>query len=189
MKNMQYGTSEKAHEEVLDSIPVIGMGNIQKDWIVFKNLKYYPPDWDEINKFVLKPADVLFNRTNSAELVGKTAVYEGSYPKAVFSSYLIGILTKDLYEPKLLSFFINSLYGRSFTSTVVSQEVGQANLNGTKLSRMPIPIMSKYEQIELLGRIEQNISVIEKNNEIIENNLNIIGTLSKSILKFAFEGN
>ena len=86
--NIQYGTSEKANNNS-SGIPVVRMGNIQNGKMIFENLKYYPKSWKGLNEFLLSEGDILFNRTNSAELVGKSAVYESIYPKSVFASYLI----------------------------------------------------------------------------------------------------
>ena len=73
------------------------MGNIYEGELTFDDLKYLPKDWPLLNNFVLTDGDVLFNRTNSAELVGKTAIYKGIHPQAMFASYLIRIsLFKEL---------------------------------------------------------------------------------------------
>ena len=109
-KMIQYGTSEKANADSA-GIPVIRMGNILDGKIILGDLKYFPKQWPQLENFTLQGGDVLFNRTNSMELVGKTAVYKDYYPKAVFASYLIRVrLNRDFYRPELLSFFINSFY-------------------------------------------------------------------------------
>jgi len=79
---IQYGTSEKAGDDPT-GIPVIRMGNIQEGRLTFENLKYMPKHHPEIDKFILSKGDVLFNRTNSAELVGKSAVYENHHPRSI----------------------------------------------------------------------------------------------------------
>ncbi len=187
-KRIQYGTSEKATAD-LSGIPVLRMGNIQEGKIVFDDLKYFPWDWPQINEFLLDEGDILFNRTNSAELVGKTAVYEERYPKAVFASYLIRVETyKVAYSPKVLSFFINSFYGRQYISAVVSQQVGQANVNGTKLSVMPIPLLPYQEQIAMQQQIDTCFSVAEKIERTTEQSLKQAEHMRQSILKSAFEG-
>lgn len=84
---IQYGTSDKANLDP-SGIPVLRMGNIQDGKLDFSDIKYLPKEWPKVDDFILQDGDALFNRTNSAELVGKTAVYKGSYPKAVFASYI-----------------------------------------------------------------------------------------------------
>jgi type I restriction enzyme S subunit len=185
---IQYGTPEKA---VFDTsgIPIIRMGNIINGKIVFENLKYFPKDWLKFKDFILQDGDVLFNRTNSKELVGKTAVYKKNYPIAIFASYLIRVrLKKEFYIPNFLSFFINSLYGRKYINTVASQQVGQANVNGTKLSLMPIPLPPLPEQHQIVAEIESRLSVADQLEKVAEQSFKQAERLRQSILKHAFEG-
>ena len=184
----QYGTSEKA---IGDStgIPVLRMGNIDDGRLIFKKLKYYPKDWPELDKFLLKDGDVLFNRTNSAELVGKTAVYKEYHPASVFASYLIRVqVDNKLYHPDLLGNFINSFYGRKYINSVVSQQVGQANVNGTKLYNMPLVLPPIKEQKEIIERIENRFSILGELDRILSESLTRAERLRQSILRRAFEG-
>lgn len=187
-EKMQYGTSEKATRDA-SGIPVVRMGNIQNGQLIFDNLKYFPrnPPW--LDDFVLRDGDVLFNRTNSAELVGKTAVYKSHHPAAVFASYLIRIkVNRSAYTPTILSFFINSFHGRRYIASVVSQQVGQANVNATKLSSMPIPLAPLSEQQRLIEEIERRFSVIDELEKVVSQGLTQTERLRQSILKRAFEG-
>jgi type I restriction enzyme, S subunit len=126
---VQYGTSAKATEDQ-QGVAVLRMGNIQDGKLDLSSLKFLPEDHDEFPDLLLDIGDVLFNRTNSAELVGKSAVYLGQPEKASFASYLIRVRCSGLL-PELLSGYINSAYGREWVASVVSQQVGQANVNGT----------------------------------------------------------
>jgi type I restriction enzyme S subunit len=185
---IQYGTSEKATNKSI-GIPVLRMGNIQDGKIIFNDLKYFPKEWPRINEFFLQDGDILFNRTNSAELVGKTAVYKKFHPPAVFASYLIRIkIKKNFYVSDLLSYFINSIFGRQYIASVVSQQVGQANVNGTKLSFMPLPFPPLPEQQKIVEEIERRFSVADEVEKTIDQCLKQAERLRQSILKKAFEG-
>jgi type I restriction enzyme, S subunit len=187
-EQIQYGTSEKAGEDPV-GIPVIRMGNIQEGKLAFEKLKYMPRDFPEADKFFLRDGDVLFNRTNSAELVGKTAVYKKCHPKSVFASYLIRIeVDKSFYNPDFLSCFINSTYGRKYIAAVVSQQVGQANVNGTKLASMTIPLPSIEEQAKIVEYVDRYISESAETEVNIERIQFHTNYLRQSILKHAFEG-
>lgn len=70
----EYGTSYKSEKENI-GIPVLRMGNIQNGVIDFSNLKYVSSEIDDLPKLYLRKGDLLFNRTNSYELVGKTGIY------------------------------------------------------------------------------------------------------------------
>ena len=185
---MQYGSSEKASYDST-GIPVLRMGNIQDGKISFVGLKYYPANWSSLNEFLLGDGDILFNRTNSAELVGKSAVYKSEYPKAVFASYLIRVrVNKEFYNPNMLSFFINSFHGHEYISSVVSQQVGQANVNGRKLSMMPIPLPPLSEQNKIVEEIEKLYSLAYNIENNVIQSLRQGERLRQSILKMAFAG-
>jgi type I restriction enzyme S subunit len=184
---IQYGTSEKAKIESA-GIPVLRMGNIKDMTIDFTNLKYMPKDWNH-PELTLNDGDLLFNRTNSAELVGKTAVYKKQHPQATFASYLIRVkINSDKYDPDLLSFFINSGYGKAYIKTVVSQQVGQANVNGTKLANMPIPNIPREKQIKVKENLEKTFTIIDNVSKDIKEFIRKLDKIKQGILKKAFEG-
>ncbi|MDR3577203.1 MAG: restriction endonuclease subunit S [Anaerolineaceae bacterium] len=186
-RKIQYGTSEKAN---LDSsgIPVLRMGNIQDGQLDFSNMKYLPIYTKGLNDLILDDGDLIFNRTNSAELVGKTAVYKNHHIKATFASYLIRVKFQGHCIPDYISFYINSLLGRKFIASVVSQQVGQANVNGTKLANMTIPLPPLAEQLRIVAEVERRLSVIQELEGVVSANLKRAERLRQSILKRAFEG-
>ena len=186
-RKIQYGTSEKAD---LDSagIPVLRMGNIQEGQLDFNNLKYLPEDAPGVKDLVLDEGDLIFNRTNSAELVGKTAVYKSHHPRATFASYLIRAKLDDTTLPDYVSYYINSWYGRQYIASVVSQQVGQANVNGTKLANMPIPLPPLEEQRRIVAEVERRLSVAREVESVVEKALARSTRLRQSVLKSAFEG-
>ena len=93
--SLKYGTSSKSLDE--GDVPVLRMGNLQNGEIDWTDLKY-SIDVVEIEKYLLQEGDVLFNRTNSPELVGKTSIFRGEQ-KAIYAGYLIKIeTTKELHS-------------------------------------------------------------------------------------------
>jgi type I restriction enzyme S subunit len=133
---VEYGSSAKSKKE--GKVPVLRMGNIQDGKLDWEDL-VYTDDKDEIKKYSLKHNDVLFNRTNSPELVGKTAIYKNEQP-AIFAGYLIRIQRKDdLLDGDYLNYFLNSKIAFDYGKTVVISSVNQANINGAKLQSYPIP--------------------------------------------------
>jgi type I restriction enzyme S subunit len=89
IERTDYGTSQKAHQHP-DGIPVLRMGNIQDGRIDLSALKFVPVEAEGLPDLLLAPGDLLFNRTNSFELVGKTAVFRETLP-CTFASYLIRV--------------------------------------------------------------------------------------------------
>jgi len=142
--NVEYGSSAKSKPE--GKVPVLRMGNIQNGKIDWTDLVYTEDD-NEIKKYLLKKDDVLFNRTNTVDLVGKTGIYKGESP-AIFAGYLIRINRKeDLIDADYLTYLLNTKYAKNYGYLVLSVAVGQANINGAKLKTYPIPLPpTKAEQ-------------------------------------------
>ena len=185
-KVMQYGTSAKTNDEST-GVPVLRMGNIVRGVLQINNLKYLPNGHDEFPSLLLDDGDILFNRTNSPELVGKTAVFYSELPTASFASYLIRLKAHGVL-PGILSAYINSPYGREWVRSVVSQQVGQANVNGTKLSRLAVPLMPKAEQVVLDKRLREMMATIDKMEwEVIRANA-MLSRLDRSIFDRALRG-
>jgi type I restriction enzyme S subunit len=148
---VQYGSSAKTSSDA-DGIPVLRMGNIQRGRLDWTDLKYLPRDHEEFPDLLLNEGDLLFNRTNSFELVGKTAVCKDLYSLTSFASYLIRIRPFGVLA-ELLSAYLNSPFARSWIERVVSQQVGQANVNGSKLKALGVPLPPFDEQTEILRRL------------------------------------
>jgi len=184
----QYGTSEKAIGDVED-VPVIRMGNIVDGKIVWDNLKYMRfINGAEKRRYLLSKGDIVFNRTNSVELVGKCAVFEEER-EAVFASYLIRFRIKaSVGDPYFLAMFINSKYGRSYIETNMARAVGQANISASTMHKMLIPVpplkVQKVIVDELLS-IDESIGCI-KNGVLSQ--ISIMNRLPSAFLRQAFSG-
>lgn len=187
-RRIRYGTSDKAEKEN-QGIAVLRMGDIVDGKLRYDDLKFMPHDWDDEEKFLLEDGDLLFNRTNSAELVGKTAVYKKDHPPAVFASYLVRArLYEGICEPEFLAHYINSAYGRAYISRVTSQQVGQANVNATKLASMPFPLPPIVEQREIVGSVDRLLSIADNVASTSASEEMRGSRLRQSILKKAFAG-
>ena len=164
------------------------MGNIFEGRLKREGLKYLPKSHSEFPDLFLEKEDLLFNRTNSPELVGKTAIYMGNPNPCSFASYLIRVQFNNGASSHFVSSFINSAYGRNWIKTVVSQQVGQANVNGTKLQALSIPLPPEKEQKVIVEEIESRLSVAEEVEVAIDINLKRAERLRQAILKKAFPG-
>jgi type I restriction enzyme, S subunit len=184
---IQYGTSARTSDERQDAVRVLRMGNIVDGQIDYKKLKYLPSGHSEFPELLLEDGDILFNRTNSAELVGKTAVYRGVELPTSFASYLIRVRTVG-YLPDLLSAYINSAFGREWVSSVVSQQVGQANVNGTKLRELGVPVMPATEQAEIWRRLAMAFSHINLLASEAARASALVDRLDQAVLTKAFRG-
>ena len=155
--NIQYGSSQKSSPS--GKIPVLRMGNIQNGRIVYDKLVYTSDD-TEIDKYPLAVNDLLFNRTNSKELVGKTAIYKGEMP-AIYAGYLVRV-TPVLLDSDYLNFVMQSQYYWTYCQTVRSDAIGQSNINAEKLKRFIFPLPPLAEQKRIVARLEELLPLCEK---------------------------
>ncbi|WP_035295381.1 restriction endonuclease subunit S [Brevibacillus thermoruber] len=188
IESSTYGTSAKTSEAPSDScIPVLRMGNIHDGEIVTDNLKYLPQDHEDIVRLDLEEGDLLFNRTNSFELVGKTAVVRPEHAgKYTFASYLVRVrlVFKELLSEYVCA-YINSNQGREYLLSQATQQVGQANINPTKLGTLPIPLPPEPE-LRVITAILKRIKTLEKQTDLALNDE--IKRIQNSILQKAFRG-
>jgi type I restriction enzyme S subunit len=186
---VEYGTGSKTGSlRRDDDIPVLRMGNIKEGRLDWTNMKYLPADHADFPRLLLQPGDLLFNRTNSAEHVGKSAVFAGEVARASAASYLIRVRFRSGVNPAWANMVINSLYGREFVASVVSQQVGQANVNGTKLKRFPLPLPPLAEQDQLVDRYDGATEVIDRQLLALGGVMDRSASLRRSLLAAAFDG-
>ncbi len=148
---ISYGSSKKS--ATAGDVAVVRMGNIQAGNLVWDDL-VYTSDESEIQKHLLLDGDVLFNRTNSPELVGKTAVYHSERP-AIAAGYLIVVRCSEEIIPDILAYFLNSPAGRAYCWTVKSDGVSQSNINAKKLAAFEFNLPSLEEQQELVSKLKK----------------------------------
>ena len=183
---VEYGSSAKTNEDST-GVPVLRMGNIFNGELVFDNLKYLPTDHNEFPKLFVEPGDLLFNRTNSPELVGKTAVFKGAAQPFSYASYLIRLRVVNGYAPDFLTAFVNSSHGREWVKRVVTQQVGQANVNGTKLQALVVPLPPCAEQSRIVSELDRRLSLIRGVESEVDANFKRAQALRQSVLLKQFE--
>lgn len=184
VEERKYGTSKKSQKE--GDVPVLRMGNIQEGKIDWGDL-VFTSNQDEIEKYRLIPGDVLFNRTNSPELVGKTAVYNGERD-SIFAGYLIRVRCGEMLLPEYLSYSLNSPQGRAYCWKVKSDGVNQSNINAKKLLAFKLLLPSVKEQKAILNKIEESFQWLDRLLEEYNDTYNLLLKLESAILVKAFSG-
>lgn len=184
-ERFEYGTSAKSLPQ--GRVPVLRMGNLQGGEIDWTDL-VYTNNSSDIGKLLLRLGDVLFNRTNSVEHVGKTAIYRGER-EAIFAGYLIRLhLKSKLADPEFMNIFLNSNAAREYGRSVMGKSVNQANISASKLKDYPLPLPPVEEQ----RRIVQDLRVLRRRvcdlrcgyTEALAD----IADLRESLLQKAFSG-
>ncbi len=154
--NIRYGTSNKSEKK--GTTIVLRMGNIQNGVIDYSDL-VYTSDAEDIKTYKLEYGDLLFNRTNSKELVGKTAIYKAEYP-AIYAGYLVRV-TALIAKSEYLNFTMQSEYYKEWCRRVRSNGVNQSNINAEKLKRLLIPLPPLAEQKRIVAALEACLKLVD----------------------------
>lgn len=179
-----YGSAAKSSKD--GDVPVLRMGNIQSGELDWTDL-VFTSDQDEIAKYELHEGDVLFNRTNSPELVGKSAVFRGGR-KAIFAGYLIRVRCGEQLLPDFLNYNLCSPAGREYCWRVKSDGVSQSNINASKLRAFEFELPGIAEQAEIVRRVELLFAYADRLEARLQAAQTATERLTPSLLTKAFRG-
>lgn len=145
VESAQYGVSEAMAEA--GSHAVLRMNSITSSgWLDLSALKYADLSSQDAAATTLRDGDLLFNRTNSRELVGKCAIWRDAPGRYSFASYLVRLRLKPTLLPEFLWATLNSSYGKYRLFNAAKQAVSMANVSPTDLARISIPLPPVEEQ-------------------------------------------
>lgn len=142
----QYGLSLPANPD--GNIPIVGMKDIQDGRVHIDPEVRVKLTEQDATPYLLKDGDILLNRTNSPDLVGKAGIYRGA-ETAVFASYLVRLeLDQDQVDPDFVIQILASEGGQRHIKQLATRAVSQANLNPTTFkNHFQIPLPPINEQI------------------------------------------
>ena len=160
---VRYGTSKPAVEG--GKYPYLRMNNLTADGhLDLNDLKYIDIPDDEIEKCVVRKGDVLFNRTNSIELVGKTVVFD-LQEDMIIAGYIIRVRLNKRLLPEILSQYMNLEALKDILRSMAKGAVNQANINAQELQsiKVYIPDMELQKQfIEMKNQVDKSKVAVQK---------------------------
>jgi len=152
---VQYGISERATAEVI-GVPILRMLNLQDGGWDLADMKYIATDDHERRAYLLRSGDILFNRTNSKELVGKCNVFDlqGDF---VFASYLMRVRLKNEcnLRPDYVVIYLGSSLGRLQIDAVSRQIAGMTNVNAEEIRKLLVPFPPGHIQDRICKRVAE----------------------------------
>jgi type I restriction enzyme S subunit len=186
LRKVQYGSSAKASANG-KGVPILRMGNIQSGHFDFTDLKYIELTKNDLNKYRLEDGDILINRTNSQELVGKAAMFEKREGDWVFASYLIRLVVdRSKALPEFVNAAINSRIGRTYVNATARRAIGMVNINAKEIAKMPLPLPSIEKQREVVDRFKQARNIAQSLSAELD--MEGIRALPGAVLSKAFAG-
>jgi type I restriction enzyme S subunit len=184
--SFRYGTSAKAHSQAA-GVPVIRMGNLQGGYLDLSDMKYVDLPATETARYKLNVGDILINRTNSLELVGKAATFVVEDGVWIFASYLVRVeVDRKRVMPEFVTSVINSTLGRDYVLRTARRAIGMVNLNAKEMAKFPIPVPPLAQQEQIVERLMRARLLAEELRTSIAGPE--IGFLRSSILHRAFAG-
>ncbi|MEE4212478.1 MAG: restriction endonuclease subunit S [Parvularcula sp.] len=179
----KYGTAKKANTDGKGT-PILRMGNLSYDGqIDLSDMKYVELESGEFKKYTTKFGDILFNRTNSKELVGKTAVVMQDEPLAI-AGYLVRARMNDEGNPFYVSAYLNSPHGKKTLRNMCKNIVGMANINAQEFQNIRIAKPPKDRQ----DKFQEAILEIESRKAPLRAALAESERLFHSLQHRAFQG-
>jgi len=167
--SFQYGLSVPM--EPKGELPILRMGNIQDGDVVLSDLKFVSLPPKDVAPYHLRRGDVLFNRTNSQEWVGKVGIYRHDDP-AVFASYLIRVVPDAaMVDGYYLGHVLGSYQSQCRIKRYATPGVQQVNINATNLGKVLIPLPvgdgGLHEQREIAAMLEAADAVVRSREPVL----------------------
>jgi type I restriction enzyme, S subunit len=182
LESAAYGVSEKSAAS--GEYPVLRMNNITRTGETdLSNLKYMDLHESMRERYLVQTGDVLFNRTNSAELVGKTAVFREARAMA-YAGYLIRLRVNRDNDPEYLATFLNTAYMKRVLRGMCKSIIGMANINAKELQAIRIPRPPHGIQ----RRFAERLTSVEKLKSVHRDSLTEFESLFASLQHRAFSG-
>ena len=178
--DVHYGTSKKASEN--GKYTYIRMNNITYDGeLDLIDTKRISVPENELEGCIVRKGDVLFNRTNSRELVGKTCVFTLNEPM-IIAGYIIRLRMNGKARAEYISTFLNLKSSKLMLMAMAKGAVGQANINAKEVKSIRIVIPPHNIQQQFCQLVEQS----DKSKFEIKKSIENINELIKSLLQQDF---
>jgi type I restriction enzyme S subunit len=178
ISRLDYGISVSSEPE--GKYPVLKMGNIQNGEIVFSKIEFVDEVADEL---LLEHNDLLYNRTNSPDQVGKAALFLGTKNDTVtFASYLVRLRVNHRVIPEFLNFAVNCSGFLAFARRLAIPSVQQSNLNSTRYGRLYIPLPPVNEQSAICEHLNTKVGEMKRVIATIENQIATLTAYRKSLI-------
>lgn len=182
--DISYGYTASATIEAT-GVKLLRITDIQNNTVNWPTVPNCTIDSEKIEKYRLKPGDLVFARTGAT--VGKSYLLKGEIPKSVYASYLIRVRCLDDISVEFLSrYFRSPYYWRQITD--FSAGIGQPNVNGTKLKNLSIPLPPLAEQKAIAEKLDTLLAQVESTKVRLERIPKILKRFRQSVLAAAVSG-
>ena len=183
LESCEYGLSNKSDSE--GNVPIVGMANLINGIVLVESSSFVTLSPREVDAYRLRPGDILFNRTNSLDLVGKVGIVRAQPPKPhVFASYLVRLrVNQAKVLPAYLNYFLNSSLGQQRIRAYATPGVSQANINASNLKKVTISLPDLATQRAAVELLEYLMAGIDRAAGFLETHSRVRRALSVQLLE------
>ena len=158
--------------------------------LVWDEFLRVPADEQTISKYRLVPGDVMFNNTNSTELVGKSALFPGHEEPVVYSNHFTRLrVDPTRLEAAYLALWLRLQWQSRTFENLCNRWIGQSAVKSDKLLALQIPLAPLPEQKRIAAILNDQMAAVERARKSLEDKLDTINKLPSSLLRRAFSGN
>jgi type I restriction enzyme, S subunit len=188
LRDVQSGFACGKRHATPTGIPHLRTNNIGLNGeLDLSELVHLPADRVDGLKYDLKAGDVLFNNTNSVELVGKAALVREDLPYG-FSNHLTRLRVRlDLLDPQWLVLCLRDLWQQQFFRANARRWIGQAGFNPTSLRKTPIAVPPITDQRRIVTRLEELLARLEEGRALHRSTLPDTEALWPALLRDLYE--
>lgn len=156
---------------------------------VWDDVLRVPREANDIDQFQILPGDVLFNNTNSTELVGKSALFEGYVEPIVYSNHFTRLRTvNESLLPDFLASWLNHQWQQGVFAAICNRWIGQSAVKADKLLNLAIPLPTLPDQRRIVGFLREQMAAVEKARMAAQARLEAVKALPASFLRQVFNG-
>lgn len=166
LSSCDYGISTSLSSDPI-GVPVLRMGNIKDDKLDLTSLKYADLSAEDPDKVLLRPGDILFNRTNSRDLVGKVALVTSNQPLG-FASYLLRLRTNHSVTCEWLWIRMASPDFQQKLREIATPGVSQSNINPTRMRELVVSVPPLFEQEKIAAILGSVGDAIQATQAVID---------------------
>ena len=178
--DVKYGTSKAGGTEGI--FKYLRMNNLTNDgYLDLNDIKYIDLSDEEVEKYVVRKGDVLFNRTNSRERVGKTALFDQE-EEMVIAGYIIRVRLNNEISPVYLVRYMNLPYMKKVLRKLAKGAVGQANINAQQMKTIEVPL----PPLSLQRSFAEKVKAIEHQKSLLKQSIAKTQTLLDSRMQEYF---
>jgi type I restriction enzyme, S subunit len=175
-------------ERDTEGIVQLRMNNLDtRGNFVWDDVLRVPKEGNNIAPFLLQPGDVLFNNTNSTELVGKSALFSGYTEPIVYSNHFTRLRTvSDALLPDFLASWLNHQWQHGVFAAICNRWIGQSAVKADKLLNLEIPLPPLQEQRRIAAILKEQMAAVEKARAAAQARLEAVKALPAAFLRQVF---